>query len=867
MKTSMKAQNLLAGLFFSLITAFCGTLQGQFVDDFSDGDFTGNPVWAGDDAKFIINENGQLQLNDVDVGDAVLTTESRIIRNTEWRFWIRMPFAPSANNLAKIYLAADNADLRSPLNGYFLQFGEGGSNDAIELFRQEGSTTTSICRGVEGAIAASFNASVKVVFTDNVWTLYSDMNGGDAFQEIASGSDAAAFESAYFGVFCKYTKSNAAKFFFDDFYVGEIYVDRDPPELRSVEVVSENEIKITFSEAVTAESAQNVANYNVEPGSMRPANAVLEANSRSVSLQFSQTFELNQAYTLYINNISDLAGNVAPQLSGTFHWSKPAPYDILITEIMARNAPSVGLPEASYVEIYNNTDFSINLNGWALIIGSSTKNFGDYDLEKGAYLILCHNNNVEALSEWGECYGFSSFSLTYGGTSLTLYSPEKDQIAHVRYSDAWYKDDLKKEAGWSLERIDLSNHCDHYDNWQASVDPQGGTPGRKNSVDGANIETVTPELLNVALLDEHSVLVKFNKSMNPETISKTEIWSADYGLGNPIGALPIVPDYSSVMLTFSKSIERYTVYTLTLEKSGVVDCADIALSGISEARFAMPETISKFDVVVNEVMFSPNNVQYVELYNRSQYTFDIKNLRFVFENNKGEQRVCALPSYLLFPDGYALLTKQAENVQKNYYSEVYNFVEIADFPTLATTTGTVRIAKAEDSTQIVDAMRYDSEMHTPIQTSTSGISLERISPERHSGDETNWHSAAQTAGFGTPGYKNSQFDDGVSDREIAIDPEVFTPDNDGVDDILNIRYRFDEPGYVANVYIYDGSGKFVLRLANNVTVGTEGSFSWDGRNESGKIANAGIYVIMVEVFNLQGKAKRYKKSGTLGARF
>jgi len=164
-------------------------------------------------------------------------------------------------------------------------------------------------------------------------------------------------------------------------------------------------------------------------------------------------------------------------------------------------------------------------------------------------------------------------------------------------------------------------------------------------------------------------------------------------------------------------------------------------------------------------------------------------------------------------------------------------------------------------------MRYDAKMHSAMLNSASGVSLERISPERPAGEVTNWHSAAETAGFGTPGYKNSQFDDGKSDNEITIDPEVFTPDNDGKNDYLNIRYKFDEAGYVANVYIYSSSGKFVRRLANNVTIGTEGAFSWDGKDENNKLSNAGIYVIVVEIFNLQGKTKQYKKTGTLGVRF
>ena len=35
----------------------------QLNEDFSDGELLSNPTWEGDLADFIINENGQLQLN------------------------------------------------------------------------------------------------------------------------------------------------------------------------------------------------------------------------------------------------------------------------------------------------------------------------------------------------------------------------------------------------------------------------------------------------------------------------------------------------------------------------------------------------------------------------------------------------------------------------------------------------------------------------------------------------------------------------------------------------------------------------------------------------------------------------------------
>ena len=861
-------RNIYRILCFFIFSMCFGYAFAQTEDDFSDGEFGENPEWTGDGSLFIVNNNHQLQLNDVDAGKAFLVTGQHFVSNTEWRFWIRMPFAPSSNNFARVYLAADKADLKEPLNGYFLQFGENGANDAVELYRQTGTSKKLICRGNDGAIAASFTARVKVTCdSNNIWRLFADMTGGTAFQEIGSGADTPFFESQYLGVYCQYTKSNATKFYFDDFYAGAIFVDNEPPEIQKVTALSARLLQVTFNEVVSGGSAEDVGHYVIAPNDVVPVEAILQSDGKTVMVNLSGNLVPRTQYVLTAQNIADMSGNVANNLQASFSWVVSLPHDILINEIMAHPSPTVGLPDADYVELFNNTAFTINLNGWSLVVGNSTKNFGDYDFLPQHYLILCHNNHKEALSGYGTCYGFGSFSLTYGGTALTLYSAEKEQIAYVRYSDTWYGDNIKKEGGWSLERIDPDNDCDLSHNWTASKATEGGTPGARNSVFAAHDEVTEPELLRADYVNETTITVYFNKTMNAASIADVALWSADHGLGNPSAVTPEAPDFTTATVVFKQAMEAHEIYTLTLKAKDVVDCGNVLMRHDGEVRFGKPSQPERYHIIINEVLFQPTGLQYVELYNRSPYIFDTRYLRFTYEDSKGKQSACKIPSFLLFPNDYAVLTKHKDDVIKSYKSNIYAFVATDGMPTLSTSTGTIWVSMAADSSQVIDAMRYNSDMHSAMLNTKSGVSLERISSERPSGEATNWHSAAETAGFGTPGYKNSQFDDGKADNEITIDPEVFTPNNDGVDDYLNIRYKFDEFGYVANVYVYNAVGQFVRRLANNVTIGTEGAFSWDGKDEHNKLSNTGIYIIVVEIFNLQGKTKQYKKTGTLGVRF
>jgi hypothetical protein len=174
-------------------------LLAQLADDFSDGDFTTNPLWNGSTSDFVVNNSSQLQLNNAVAGTSHLYSsfQSSTIDDYEWEFYVKQSFAPSGGNFGRVYLVSDQSDLSSPLNGYYLQFGEAGSNDAVELFRQSGSISVSVCRATLASIAASFEVRVKVTRNNSgLWQLYIDYNGGTDYLQEASGTDITYTESA-----------------------------------------------------------------------------------------------------------------------------------------------------------------------------------------------------------------------------------------------------------------------------------------------------------------------------------------------------------------------------------------------------------------------------------------------------------------------------------------------------------------------------------------------------------------------------------------------------------------------------------------------------------------------------------------------
>ena len=79
----------------------------QFVDDYSDGDFTSNPTWSGDDSIFIVNSSERLQLNATVPGDAYLFASHGLtqLADREWRFTVQYDFSPSGSNGGETYFS------------------------------------------------------------------------------------------------------------------------------------------------------------------------------------------------------------------------------------------------------------------------------------------------------------------------------------------------------------------------------------------------------------------------------------------------------------------------------------------------------------------------------------------------------------------------------------------------------------------------------------------------------------------------------------------------------------------------------------------------------------------------------------------
>ena len=87
---------------------------------------------------------------------------------------------------------------------------------------------------------------------------------------------------------------------------------------------------------------------------------------------------------------------------------------------------------------------------------------------------------------------------------------------------------------------------------------------------------------------------------------------------------------------------------------------------------------------------------------------------------------------------------------------------------------------------------------------------------------------------------------------------MFSPDNDGHNDFLNISIETGELGTVCTIRIFNTNGILAKSLVDHLLIGTNTTFVWDGTDNYGLVVPIGVYVILVEMYGLNGRLGREK---------
>ncbi|MEI8113194.1 MAG: gliding motility-associated C-terminal domain-containing protein [Bacteroidia bacterium] len=386
-------------------------------------------------------------------------------------------------------------------------------------------------------------------------------------------------------------------------------------------------------------------------------------------------------------------------------------------------------------------------------------------------------------------------------------------------------------------------------------------------IDDIAIYRTAPEIFiqSISVINSHLCRITFNEPVDPASIHSGNFKLTDEnGLNIPV---------TQVLST--KNVER----SIDINFGNVEDSElSLTISGISSlsGKTMAPETKAfsysfspEFgSILINEVLFNPfsGGTDFVELINISESTVPVHRLMLAARNDtmalKQIYPVSSEKRYLKSGE-FLVCTKDPVIIQSQYITfNPATFCSMKSFPSYPDDAGTVVLLN--DSLEVLDEFHYSAKMHSPFLADENGVSLERISLEKPTGDRNNWASAAASVGFASPGLPNSQTESKAElQDEISTEPQVFSPNGDGYNDELTINFKLSKPGFMANVRIFDAAGRQVKYLVKNQSLSQEGNWLWNGENDNGQRMILGVYIILVEVFDRDGNVKAFKKTCTL----
>jgi hypothetical protein len=539
--------------------------------------------------------------------------------------------------------------------------------------------------------------------------------------------------------------------------------------------------------------------------------------------------------------------------------------ELIITEIMADPSPARGLPEKEYIELYNRSERSINLNQLVLFYNATSARLPDVTIQPKEYLIVTHRNNTADFRPYGKVAGLTNFSLNNAGTTLSIRDNRNSTLFSVTYTEKWYT--KNKVQGFALEMIDTDYPCVEEGNWVSSEAALQGTPGKENSVRASQPDLTPPNLSRYELINTATVKLFFSEKLDSLSAISLNAYTLDKSLNiKHIGIES--PKNQQLNLQLSSPLQPNTIYTLTAKN--IADCSGNVLKE-AKLTIASAQPADSGDVVINEILFNPRSggEDFVEIYNRSNKFISLKDWALANADATraiANSKIISSTNYILKPKQFLALSRSASVVTNQYFKAIKeNILEMPSLPTFPDESGTVILLN--DNKKVFDRFDYFEDLHHPMIDNKAGVSLEKTDYNLASALLTNWHSGAASEGYATPGYANSLGIPAATKNVFTVEPEIFTPDGDGTDEETQLKFSLDKYGYVANIYIFDANGRMLKQLTRNHILGANDQISWDGKGADNVIVAVGYYIIFAELFNTGGEKQEFKAKVVVGSKF
>lgn len=436
--------------------------------------------------------------------------------------------------------------------------------------------------------------------------------------------------------------------------------------------------------------------------------------------------------------------------TNNFSWERlkllyPAK-SLVVNEIMY--APQK--PEPEWVELYNTSNNSINLNGFTLADNSGTEALitnKDYLLLPNDYAVVAHDSGIFSIHR-----GISDRiliakipSLNNTGDAVVIHDAAGNLIDSVNYSPSWGAN----TGGKSLERILPTGESNDPQNFETSMDSSGSTPAKINSVTPRNFDLAiaTISYSPCPVQSGKTIIISatvMNRGLSISGSASVVLFcdrngngTCDAGEPTDSTRIPQMNRGDSTMVSFGSQKLFFGLYRFGI----FINYPGDELQGNNTKLFLVNVGLPPASVILNEIMYAPKSPEqeWLELYNTSDSVIDLSN--FKIETHGGSASIKT--GSILPPGGFAVVCKDS-SVSK-FHFPVKNLIT-QPIPSLSNSGDWVTLS--DNLGNLLDSVSY-----VPSYGGSSGKSLERIDCFAGN-DSTNWHESVDSTGA-TPGIVNS----------------------------------------------------------------------------------------------------------------
>jgi hypothetical protein len=464
----------------------------------------------------------------------------------------------------------------------------------------------------------------------------------------------------------------------------------------------------------------------------------------------------------------------------------------------------------------------VNLSNYKLIVNGDTLDLSPQALDSSQYVVVVRDSVRfeqyfgDSSGTWGDALSEQyiliqrSFSMANSVGVVTLVSPNQTD----RFEYAGTAGD-----GISYERISDAV-------WQVTSDHVKTTPGARN--DGAPVRydwgIVRAFVSSPVTAHTNTVSIDVHVQNLGRDSSKT-VAVRSSSLGQPLDSQWVfgIPD-SIVKLSFGLQ-PQHGINSVRIRLSD----DDRLSNNTKDIHFHAGDP----PFIFSEIYAAPLDVEpeWIELFVTSDTAISATLIRLT-------DHVDTLPVstslQYLYPGEHVVLTGNQLALRMKYDLPESQVLEISGFPTLNNAGDQLSILLESAS---IDSIDY------PSMSNSRGTSYERV------GNSDAWGFSVDPEGS-TPGRTNSIDVVYSPDIFINVSPNPFAP---GLGEHVIISYTVPFNAF-GELMLYGGDGHHLRTLIQNAPL-VSGHYTWDGRDQSGRLLPVGIYLLQMRLTKPMGFTK------------